>query len=353
MTAVQPFPPARRAGRLYLFAQFIGWTLYGLLNAFFFSGFALPTLRILSGNLAVAGVGFGLSHLLRRAARPSLENDPPSRAWMIRLAWGIPACAIALGLFTEFVQRLLHPIGHALPVGRQAVIASINYLFVFGLWSACYVGVKFMARWRRSELSRLRALAAARQAELARLRAQFEPHFLFNTLNTISALTAEDPELAREAIRHLSALLRASLTLDANALVPLSAEWALVSDYLRLEELRFPQRLKIHHDLSPDALACRLPAFALQTLVENAIKHGSPQAGRLREIKLSASVEADRLCIDVTHCGQLSADETRPVGVGLKNLRDRLTLLCGPRASCVLEQRSPGQVLGRLQIPQR
>ncbi len=235
---------------------------------------------------------------------------------------------------------------------RVIVLTGVNYLVVFGLWTGGYLGIKFAARSRQSEIDRLRAVAAARQAELSRLRAQYEPHFLFNTLNTISALTAEDPELAREAIRHLSTLLRASLTLDANALVPLSHEWALVGDYLRLEELRFPHLLNIQQDISADAARCRLPAFALQTLVENALKHGSHQTGRPREITLWAGVEANELHLHVTNVGELLRNASAPAGVGLKNLRERLTLLCGPQANCTLEQKSSRLILARLQIPQ-
>ena len=195
-----------------------------------------------------------------------------------------------------------------------------------------------------------RLQVAAKEAQLNSLSAQLNPHFFFNSLNSIKALVASDPESARRAIDLLSELLRNSLYQRDGILIPLSEEIALVEDYLELEKIRFEDRLS--YELAIDKRQESRPVLPLsiQTLVENAIKHGIAKSVNGGLVKVDIKKIDSYLKISVQNPGMLKSVETAG-GVGLHNLQSRLALEYGDKASLTLSQLPNEVVSAVLNIP--
>jgi hypothetical protein len=209
----------------------------------------------------------------------------------------------------------------ALGVILYGLAAAVNYLLVEA------------ERVRRFETRELETRLMAQDAELRMLRTQVDPHFLFNSLNSISALTSIDPAAARAMTLRLAAFFRHSLGLHADRQVGLDQELALVRDFLAIEQVRFGERLRFEAEVDPEAAACLVPPMLLQPLVENAVKHGIGQmiepglvrlravrAGSLLRIAVENEVDPDSAC-------------SKGTGIGLDNVRRRLAAAYGHEAS--------------------
>ncbi|HEU4530364.1 MAG TPA: histidine kinase, partial [Steroidobacteraceae bacterium] len=210
---------------------------------------------------------------------------------------------------------------------------------LFG-WSLVRLGLQYNTALREQRETALRAVAAARDAQLRMLAYQLNPHFLFNTLNSIRALINEDRQRARKMVTALSDYLRYALVERPLHVALLEEEVASVRGYLAIEQVRFEERLDAQVDVEPAALHCEVPAFLLNPLVENALKHGAiGAAGAPLVLRVEARlVRPDRLRLVVENTGQWARGRTtphfageskddRPGGVGLANVRARLAAL--------------------------
>ena len=217
--------------------------------------------------------------------------------------------------------------------GANAMIFGLG-LMLYGLSAvANYLAIEF-ERVRELERRELELRLMAQEAELRMLRTQIDPHFLFNSLNSISALTSIDPSRARDMTLRLADFFRHSLGLEAHRMVSLEAEATLVTHFLAIEQVRFGARLRVEQAIADDARACLLPPMILQPLVENAVKHGiggMPAGGAVRIAAqrvgslLHVSVEND---IDPDGASGASGK-----GIGLVNVRQRLAATFGHHAS--------------------
>jgi hypothetical protein len=199
------------------------------------------------------------------------------------------------------------------------------------------------------ELAEEQLRRAKSEAELAALRSRIDPHFLFNTLNSIAALIREDPERAEEATLQLSSLLRYALQTHRQPLVSLDDEMAMVRRYLDIERLRLGDRLTVEIDVPAELTSSAVPPLLLQPLVENAVKHGiAPSVGG-GTVRVRAWRAQQDLRIDVGNSGQ--AQERRAgTGEGLDNVRQRLAAMFGDRASVTLES-NDGWTITRVTLP--
>jgi two-component system, LytTR family, sensor histidine kinase AlgZ len=191
---------------------------------------------------------------------------------------------------------------------------------------------------RTRELERERALKLATEAQLASLESRIHPHFLFNTLNSISSLIPEDPQRAERLLEQMAALLRFSLDSNQSGLVPLSSELKIVADYLEIEKARFGDRLNYRIDLAPDLNGAKVPPLSIQTLVENSVKFAIAPNRAGGEIVISGIRDNSQLRVDVCDDGPGFALESAPPGHGLDNLKGRLATLFGQNASLTLER---------------
>jgi two-component system LytT family sensor kinase len=212
------------------------------------------------------------------------------------------------------------------------------------------------ARERRARALRESQLESQlHAARLAALRAQLHPHFLYNTLNGISALVADRQHArASDALEQLAELLHAAFRDDGRDLIPLSEEVVLAERYLALQQLRFGDRLRFDVALAPEAAACLVPPLVLQPLVENAVVHGLARRSGAMHLTLDARRDGDRVTILIAHDGaELAADWTPASrgGVGLSNTRERLASTFGNAAELIVRRRVGGGVESIVRIP--
>ena len=204
--------------------------------------------------------------------------------------------------------------------------------------------------YARLQTERTRALALAAEARLASLESRVRPHFLFNALNSAIALIPEDPARAEQVLERLAALLRFSLDADRTRLVPLGAELRIVIDYLEIERVRFGDRLRYGVDVAPELETHQVPAFALQTLVENSVKYAVAPRAAGGEIRVAATRNGGRLELVVEDDGPGFAAPL-PAGHGLDTLRSRLEVLYGNAATLAAPAPSTTGARVALELP--
>jgi LytS/YehU family sensor histidine kinase len=220
------------------------------------------------------------------------------------------------------------------------------------IWTGFYLGICTYRQSQRDRLERAQLQSALHESELRTLKAQLDPHFLFNSLNSLRALISESDGPARQAVTRLADLLRATLHASRLSQVPLLEEWSITENYLHLEQLRRGARLHWHCRLEPDALDSAVPPLILQGLVENALKHGIDTLEVGGEIRIDAYRSGDALMLRVSNPGTLNPTRAGS-GLGMANSRARLRLVFGEQASLELREASKGTVVAEVLVPQR
>jgi len=205
-------------------------------------------------------------------------------------------------------------------------------------------------RYTAEQSRRVIAAESARSVARAQvLQSQMQPHFLFNALNTVTALLREDPARGKDVLLRLRGLLERSLTTVHQPMIPLRDEVSFVRDQLAIEQERFRDRLRVTFDVDPDALARRVPAFCLQPLVENALRHGIGRSLDGGRIHVRVSRESGALHLEVQDAGA-GLDPRWREGTGLSNLRERLAATYGPVATLSVTTRD-GHTVSTVTIP--
>jgi two-component system, LytTR family, sensor histidine kinase AlgZ len=221
---------------------------------------------------------------------------------------------------------------------RRQFQPQLNSIFTIGvliylLSVAFHYVLIAMEDSRRAEAQAAEARVLARDAELKALKTQINPHFLFNSLNSISALTSIDPSGARDMCVLLGDFLRMTLGLGEKNLVRFSEELELLQKYLAIEKIRFGERLVMRETIQEESRACLLPPLLLQPLIENAVKHGIAGLPEGGEVRLTSDRQNGRLDIVVENSWDPDAPPRRSGGLGLKNVQQRLEARYGKEAN--------------------
>jgi LytS/YehU family sensor histidine kinase len=233
---------------------------------------------------------------------------------------------------------------------RMIFLNWLSWVIVLALWSTLYVMIHEFRGRRAREMRALRLEMMVQEAQLRGLRAQLNPHFLFNCLNGLREVIAEDPERAQVMVTQLSALLRYSLQSNQSEMVPLTDEIRAVKDYLSLQQIRFEERLCVRWSVAAEAFGASVPPMLLQTLVENALKHGIAQRPEGGEVAIHARLAGGELELEVVNSGEIGGPASAD-GVGLKNAQEMMKLLYGERGSLVLENAADGCVRALVRMP--
>ncbi|HEX3818242.1 MAG TPA: histidine kinase [Chthoniobacterales bacterium] len=346
-------PPAA-----YWWCQAGGWGAYLLVNVFTSQGFLSLSWRLVSGYLFMSVVGILLTHWFRAFLLRRRWLELPVGKVIPRVVAANLFLAITLVVIVTLYYCVLPPSGpNILARPRMAIVATwfvfiFNDFIILTLWSGIYFGFACFQQQRRAEIERYQAQTALAEAELRGLKNQLNPHFFFNSLNSLRGLVLEDPARAQEAITQMAAILRYHLQSGENSLVPLANEIATVEQYLALELIRFEDRLTIERAIDPAALPFLVPPLALQTLVENAIKYGVSRESGAGVVRLTVQLPDNCLEISVCNTGSLrNGPGANSTGLGLTNLRTRLRLLFAERAGLQLTEPEPGWVEARLILP--
>lgn len=350
---------SRTKERLYVVCQVGGWGTFTL--AYLALGSLGPSLSLNDACLMAASNALGLliSHLYRYALR---TNRWTELGWAALIPRALAASTVAALVWTAaswplYLFLSTSPLPPGVTLGTLFVYGAFNGIWIFSLWSALYFVYHAFERLRRLQVEQFQLIASAKEAELRALKSQVNPHFLFNSLNSLRALIDEDAPRAREAVTRLANMLRYSLQSGQLELVPLEDEVRIVEDYLALEQIRHEDRLRVRWEVADEVRGLAMPPMLLQTLVENAVKYGiSPRRGG-GEIAIVAAREGHSLVVRVTNPGDLApphgaaAKAGSSTGVGLRNASERLQLLFGDRARLSLCASAAGLVTAEVVIP--
>ncbi|MFT3830848.1 MAG: histidine kinase [Opitutaceae bacterium] len=334
------FPPTNK---LYLHAQLGGWGAFLVIRLWITATYSAktPGMHMLDAcllELASHLTGAVWSHITWHWLNQRRLLDRGLKRLVLEGLLVANLGTIPLLLVVWYPSNAIYTVDFARFGGGTIfwIIVGQNTL-ITTLWFWSFVALLYFDRTRRLELDHAEARAVAREAQLHALRGQINPHFLFNSFNSLRALIAIDPPRATDALTQLSGLLRYSLASAERLVVPLSEELLIVQRYLDLEKLRLGPRLGIVAEISGQAAGAVLPPMFLQSLVENAVKFGPSARKAGGEVAYAVTLEHERLRIKVTNPGRLTGDSDS-TGLGLRNLRDRLRLLYGPEASFSLRE---------------
>jgi len=222
---------------------------------------------------------------------------------------------------------------------------------LIALWLLIYLVWHYINKNRKDQLDKLRLEAMVKSLELKTIKSHINPHFIFNAHNSIRALVDENPERARQAITELSNILRSSMQAENMETVPLEQELSIVRDYLALEHMRFEERLQIEMDICPDSLSQTVPPMMLQTLVENAIKHGISKNVNGGKVRITSNLKNDCLELIIQNTGHLNGSGNGKEGFGIISTQQRLNLLYQGNANFKIYNTTDGMVESKITLP--
>jgi len=277
------------------------------------------------------------------AAQYTCRSNPLGRTDVWRVALTHVVAALVLShlwasagwVISGWIDGMLGTHGnYKLYAGMQRYLYGVG--FSYYLLGVAFHYLQFAQRASQEAQERaLESSVRAREAELSALKSQINPHFLYNSLNSISALTSIDPGRAREMCVSLADFLRLTLGMGEKAVIPLREEVSLLEKYCAIEKVRFGDRLKIEEEIQEDARECLLPPLLLQPLFENAVVHGIAQMAEGGWIRLRAERNGGRLSVSVENSWDPEAGSSRKNGVGLRNVQRRLEARYGNEAQLV------------------
>lgn len=342
----------RNISKYWLF-QFLGWMLFAGINIFFAFTYKLFDAHFI-GRLGVyVAIALLMSHFMRKTIKwLKLMQRSINYQLLGFILVSIVFAAIVgtsetyLSMFAglEYKEEAKWAISQKI---SSNVFSSFIYLFI---WNCIYFIYHYVAESRKNQLDNLKLEALVKSLELKTIKSHINPHFIFNAMNSIRALIDEDPSRAREAVTALSNILRSSMSSDQHETIALERELNIVKDYLDLELIRFEDRLNVQYRIDDETLDHQVPPMMLQTLVENAIKHGIGKTVNKGEISILASETNGQLILSVINSGLLEIKQGHE-GFGLQSTSNRLQLIFGDAASFSIEQLNKDMVEAKVIIP--
>jgi len=330
---------------LYWALQLIGWSSAAIYWSYYQVNFQQPTIGQVTSVLVPFALAIGYTHGYKLLAhrRQWVHLPLSSLIPIIILAWiSLTACYVVVSTINIFSLY-----------GRMDVSGFLGMLTgglrYCAIWLLAFHLYHFSQYRSRHEMQQVKGYLKQLEAKYQMLNAELNPHFLFNALNSIKALTIEDPSRARKAIDLLSSILRDAIDITSKSVVPLSNEMQRVKGYLELEQIRFEERLNYHINISPDLKAAQILPLAILNLVENAVKHGIERSTTGGYIEINATSRGESLEIEISNTGTLGEKNAR--GVGLQNTRERLDLLYHDKAGLTISQSDQNTVSAVIILP--
>ncbi|KEO72111.1 sensor histidine kinase [Anditalea andensis] len=339
--------------RLYWVLQIVGWSAFALINLLFVSLARGITAVQIGAYFSLALFYLSSTHAFRYAIKEYGWFNLPITRLIANSLMGL----VLLSLMNTVAQVLINLAFDTLNIYedlRPLVIlvnVFISFLY-YALWGMMYFLFHFLDNYNTS----LKYQAKINEIKLNHLRSQLNPHFIFNALNSVRALVDENPVKAKSAITQLSNILRYSLVMDNKTVINFEDEFNTVKDYLNLEKIRFEERLIINYDIEERAYKYKIPPMMLQTIVENAIKHGISNLLKGGKVEVRCAIgDDDKLFIYVKNSGQLKPNgpKKKSEGHGINNTVQRLKLIYGNKASFKIYNSGNEFVITEIKIPKQ
>lgn len=341
-----------RRKRLYWTFQLVGWFAWALNEALLYTNQYGWKWAWLFSSLANIALAIFLTHQYRRITKHYRWQD--LNLWrmlqynlMALVSMALLLMALNIPLDYLFLQET-----YDVSLSPFIVIQIFfNFVKPLAIWTLIYFFFQYSNKRLEMERENDQLERAILETEGKVLRAQMNPHFVFNALNSVRALITEDPQKAKKGINQLSKLLRSSLLTERKKTIALSEELETIVDYLSLEKIRYEDRLDWKLSIDPACQKAQIPPMLLQTLVENGIKHGISHSVKGGCIELTAEKKDQLLHITVTNPGHLKTNKELSPGVGLVNSQNRLYLLYGKTAQIELQPLNKNQVCATVTLP--
>lgn len=339
----------------YWWCQICGWGMFALINIFFAYTYDKTISEKLIIRLLIAlSLGIPITHIMR--------NIIIKRNWLIlpieKIVPRLFICIViasfiySLSLLTFFALFNLSETDPKKNVAfiNMLVLRTFDSSLILMVWVLIYYVYHFFQKNKKQEVDTFRLQSLVKELELKTIKSHINPHFIFNSLNSIRALVDENPQRARRAITELSNILRSSMQTEKMETVPLEQELNIVKDYLALEQMRFEERLKVQFDIDEDTLYQPIPPMMLQTLAENAIKHGISKQVNGGVVTIISDFVDDHHEIIIRNSGFLNG-RAGQMGFGLQSTQDRLNLLFGTKATFEIKDIPGNMVEAKVVMP--
>jgi two-component system, LytTR family, sensor kinase len=342
-----------RNAKYYWLCQLAGWGFVALSMIFF----AFTYERTMNENFfirvfIIVASGIFFTHLLRGVIKRSGWLLLPVEKVIGRMFFAVVLTSVLHSSFYIWLANFLGVVENPKPIDMTSkiMVATINNGLFIVPWVLIYYFFHYIEKSRKQEIDTLKLEALVKELELKTIKSHINPHFIFNALNSIRALIDENPSRARDAVTELSNLLRSSMQSDKVETVTLERELSIVKDYLALEHIRFEDRLRVEYDIDEDTLGQPVPPMMLQTLVENAIKHGIGRQVKGGVVRVISDFKGDHHEMVVQNTGRLDALRNTE-GFGISSTQNRLQLLFGTNASFSIQELNGNTVEAKVLIP--
>lgn len=337
----------------YWLYQLMGWSAFILVNVFFMFTFDRFDKRFVYRVLLYVAIGFIFTHLMRLAIKKANLTMQSLQQQIIGFVLTTIAFALLAGITESYVFRwldLVTVLQKKLSINELIFTKAFPSFFILFIWNCIYFIFHYIQKSSRQRVDTLKLEALVKELELKTIKAHINPHFIFNALNSIRALIDENPERARTAITELSNILRSSMQAEKLETVPFERELNIVKDYLALEHIRFEDRLQVTYEIDEDTLDQPVPPMMLQTLVENAIKHGISKQLNGGTVKIISDFKDKHHELLVQNTGHLNGGINED-GFGLTSTQNRLLLLFGDKATFNIRQVNGNMVEAKVELP--
>ena len=339
----------------YWICQFVGWSAFILVYIFFYLTLRTrETAWFYHVLVAEAIIGFLVTHAMRYFIQEFKFVDKPVNEQVFYIFFISILFALIYATIGATMEQLLNIEAErqkSLTLFNKIMRASMGCFTFILIWNLIYFAYHYILKTRQAQLDKIRLESLVKELELKTIKAHINPHFIFNALNSIRALIDENPNRARNAVTELSNILRSSMQAEKVETVPFEKELDIVKDYLALEYIRFEDRLKIEYQIDEDTLDQPVPPMMLQTLVENAIKHGIGKQIDGGVVRVISDFKEDFHELIVLNTGYLNGYIKEGDGFGLLSTKNRLQLLFGEKANFEIKQVGTDLVEARILIP--
>jgi sensor histidine kinase YesM len=341
----------QKSNKYYWRLQIGGWTFFALVNVLVSILFGQRVTPHYLGQLLIMMFANILStHLFREYIRRSRWLLMPVEKVIPKFLIGILVVCLLASTLRLWAIDLFHLSNNKTSLQTRFLLLGLESGLSIIPWTLIYYFYHYIEKTRKQQLDTLKLEALVKELELKTIKSHINPHFIFNALNSIRALIDENPARARTAITELSNILRSSMQTEKQETVLFEKELGIVRDYLALEHIRFEDRLQVQYEIAENTLGQPIPPMMLQTLVENAIKHGISKQLHGGTVTIISGLKDRYHELVIRNTGRLGEPDNEE-GFGLTSTRNRLQLLFGDQANFDIREVNGNTVEAVLHIP--